>query len=238
MQHADRFGLELTAESSPAVEDYVAAVDLLLSANAGAEARLDQALAADPKFALAHIAKARLYQVHARIPEAKEAAAKARELAGRVTSREARHIETIALAVDGNGPGALALLEEHIADYPRDGLALSLALGVFGLLGFSGRIDHHEAQLARSNGWRRIGAMTGGFSPISAGRGSSWTTSGAAPPRSSARSKAIRATPLPRMPAPMVISRRATRKAAPALSRRGCRTTPARASCIATSPGI
>ena len=148
MQHADRFGLELTAESSPAVEDYVAAVDLLLSANAGAEARLDQALAADPKFALAHIAKARLYQVHARIPEAKEAAAKARELAGRVTSREARHIETIALAVDGNGPGALALLEEHIADYPRDGLALSLALGVFGLLGFSGRIDHHEAQLA------------------------------------------------------------------------------------------
>src|SRR5665213_626481 len=30
----------------------------------------------------------------------------------------------------------------------RDAVVLSLALGVFGLLGFSGRIDHHEAQLA------------------------------------------------------------------------------------------
>jgi len=148
MGHSDRFGLELTAESASAVEDYIAAVDLMLSANAGAEALLDRALAADPEFALAHIAKARFCQVQARIPEAKAAAAEARSLAGRVTPREARHIETIALAIDGNGTGAMALLEEHVGDYPRDGLALSLALGVFGLLGFSGRIDHHEAQFA------------------------------------------------------------------------------------------
>src|SRR5579864_7308039 len=144
----DRFGLPLSTRNDAAVADYIAAVDLMLSANAGAEARLDRALAADPDFALAHIAKARLCQVQARIPEAKAAATQARALAGRVTPREARHIETIALAVDGNGPGALALLAEHVADYPRDGLALSLALGVFGLLGFSGRIDHHEAQFA------------------------------------------------------------------------------------------
>src|SRR5665213_3552369 len=120
----------------------------MLSANAGAEALFDRALAADPEFALAHIAKARLCQVQARIPEAKAAAAAARALADRVASREARHIETVALAIDGNGPRAMALLEEHIADYPRDAVVLSLALGVFGLLGFSGRIDHHEAQLA------------------------------------------------------------------------------------------
>ena len=42
----------------------------------------------------------------------------------------------------------MARLEAHVADYPRDALALSPALGVFGLLGFSGRVDHHEAQLA------------------------------------------------------------------------------------------
>lgn len=148
MAHVDRFGLNVTAASEEAVANYVAAVDLMLSANAGGEARLDRALAGDPDFALAHIAKARLCQVQARIPEAKDAAAKARALAGEVTPREARHIEVVALAVDGNGPGAMTLLEEHVADYPRDGLALSLALGVFGLLGFSGRIDHHEAQLA------------------------------------------------------------------------------------------
>jgi hypothetical protein len=148
MEHVDRFGLELSTSDEEAATDYVTAVDLMLSANTGAEVLLDRALAADPEFAAAHIAKARLCQVQARIPDAKAAAATARALAARVTPREARHIETIALAVDGNGPAALALLEEHIAAYPRDGLALSLALGVFGLLGFSGRIDHHEAQLA------------------------------------------------------------------------------------------
>jgi tetratricopeptide (TPR) repeat protein len=146
MEH-DRFGLALTT-TSPAAADYIAAVDLMLSANAGAEALFDRALAADPDFALGHIAKARLCQVQARIPEAKEAAIRARELVGRVTPREARHIEIIGTAIDGNGPGAMAMLEEHVAEHPRDGLALSLALGVFGLLGFSGRIDHHEAQFA------------------------------------------------------------------------------------------
>jgi hypothetical protein len=42
----------------------------------------------------------------------------------------------------------MALLREHVAEFPRDALVLSLALGVFGLLGFSGRADFHEAQLA------------------------------------------------------------------------------------------
>ena len=144
----DRFGLKLSTASDAAAADYATAVDLMLSANAGAEALFDRALAADPDFALAHIARARLRQVQARIPEAKEGAAKARALAARVTPREARHIEAVALVIDGNGPQAMALVEEHIADYPRDGMVLGLALGVFGLLGFSGRIDHHEAQLA------------------------------------------------------------------------------------------
>jgi len=144
----DRFGLPLSTSDPGAAGDYVAAVDLMLSANTGAETLLDRALAADPEFALARIAKARLCQVQARVPEAKQAAADARSLDARVTPREARHIETIALAIDGNGPQAMALLEGHIADYPRDAMVLSLALGVFGLLGFSGRIDHHEAQLA------------------------------------------------------------------------------------------
>ena len=143
----DRFGLALSTKDEAAAADYTAAVDLMLSANAGADALLDRALAADADFALAHIAKARLRQVQARVTEAKAEASVARGLAGRVSPREARHIETIALAIDGNGPQAMALLEEHIAHYPRDGFALSLALGVFGLLGFSGRIDHHEAQL-------------------------------------------------------------------------------------------
>jgi hypothetical protein len=144
----DRFGLPLTTESPRAAEAYGRAVDLMLSANAGAEPLLNDALAADPEFALAHIARARLCQVQARIPEAKDAAAKARGLAERVSAREQGHVETIALAIDGAGAQAMARLEAHAADWPRDAVPLSLALGVFGLLGFSGRADHHEAQLA------------------------------------------------------------------------------------------
>src|SRR5215471_5371201 len=144
----DRFDLPVTCNSAPAVDDYVAAVDLLLAAWPGAEARLDRALAADPDFALAHIARARLLQLQARIPEAKAEAALAQSLADRVTAREHRHIEAIAQSINGAADNALATVRAHAAEYPRDALPLSLVLGVFGLLGFSGRRDHHEAQLA------------------------------------------------------------------------------------------
>src|SRR5215468_9165413 len=119
----DRFDLRVATASQQACDNYVAGVDLLLSANPGADERLAAAIAADPEFALAHVARARLLQLQARMPEARDAAARSKSLCGTATVRERRHVETIALAV-------------------------SLALGVFGLLGFSGRVDHHEAQLA------------------------------------------------------------------------------------------
>src|SRR6266550_3415881 len=117
MALTDRFGLPLTTQSPQAAENYNRAVDLLLSANTGAETLLDTALAADPDFALAHIARARLCQVQARIPEAKQAATRARDLAERVTPRERGHIETIALVIDGLGAQAMARLEAHAAEY-------------------------------------------------------------------------------------------------------------------------
>jgi len=144
----DRFDLPVTCPTAAAVEDYAAAVDLLLSAWPGAEVRLDRALAADPDFALAHIARGRLLQLQARMPEAKAAAARAQSLGDRTTARERQHIEAITLSINGAAGDALAMVREHVAEYPRDALPLSLALGVFGLLGFSGRCDHHEAQLA------------------------------------------------------------------------------------------
>jgi hypothetical protein len=72
----------------------------------------------------------------------------AEALRDRVSLREKGHIDAIALAIRGSAAEALALVRSHAAAYPRDALPLSLALGVFGLLGFSGRLDHHEAQLA------------------------------------------------------------------------------------------
>ena len=82
----DRFDFPVSAASTEAVDDYVAAVDLLLSANSGAEERLGRAIAADPDFALAHIARARLLQLQARIPEARAAASRAKSLRERVSA--------------------------------------------------------------------------------------------------------------------------------------------------------
>jgi hypothetical protein len=62
--------------------------------------------------------------VQARIPAAKAAVTHAQAFASEVMPREARPMKTIATAVDGNGPSAMALLEEHTAEYPRDGLGL------------------------------------------------------------------------------------------------------------------
>ena len=50
-------------------------LDLLLSADVRADAGLERAPGADPNFALAHIARARLLQLQARIGEARVAAA-------------------------------------------------------------------------------------------------------------------------------------------------------------------
>src|SRR5512133_3376715 len=108
---SDRFGYPLTTASEEAAEPYRRAVESMLSANFGPAEALDAALQADPDFALARIAKARWLQLYLRIPEAQAEAAAARALRDRLTPREARHVEIIALAVDGAGPRALALLD-------------------------------------------------------------------------------------------------------------------------------
>src|SRR5216683_645492 len=54
MSTTDRFGLPLTTGSAEAAARYIAAVDLLLSANLGAEEQLELAVAADPDFAGPH----------------------------------------------------------------------------------------------------------------------------------------------------------------------------------------
>src|SRR6516164_6910669 len=98
----DRFDLPITVASAEALDNYVAGVDLLLSASTGADVRLGRALVADPDFALAHIAQARLLQLQARMPEARQAASRAKSQRDDVTGREQRHIDAIALAVEGS----------------------------------------------------------------------------------------------------------------------------------------
>lgn len=144
----DRFGLTATTPSARALALYVEAIDRILSANAGAEALLAEAIGHDPDFALAHVALGRNAQLYGRVAEARAAASRAVASVAGASERERRHVEAVALAINGDGARAMAAVEAHMRDYPRDALVLSLALGVYGLIAFSGRPDHHEAQRA------------------------------------------------------------------------------------------
>ena len=144
----DRFGLPVSISSARALALYVDGVDRILSANSGAEAVLGEALALDPGFALAHVALGRNAQLYGRVEEARLAAARASACVEGASERERRHVEAVALAINGESGRAMAAVEAHMRDFPRDALVLSLALGVYGLIAFSGRPDHHEAQRA------------------------------------------------------------------------------------------
>ncbi|MBL8836093.1 MAG: tetratricopeptide repeat protein [Alphaproteobacteria bacterium] len=149
---SDRFDLPLSTASRGAADSYAAALDRLLAADVGADALLDAALAADPGLALAHAARARLLQLQARAADAKAAIATAQGLAAGASARERGHVAALALAVEGRAAEALAAVRTHAAEFPRDALVLSLALGVYGLIGFSGARDHHERQRALLEG--------------------------------------------------------------------------------------
>jgi tetratricopeptide (TPR) repeat protein len=148
MAFTDRYGLTLTTSSAKAAELYSRGLDHSLAAEAQAEECFAAAREEDPGFALAHVAEARMLQFRGKLAEAKQAAARARGLAPGATRREQQHIDCIATAVDGDPVGSLAKLREQVAEFPLDAFVLSQACGVYGLIGFSGRLERNDEQLA------------------------------------------------------------------------------------------
>ncbi|WOS67171.1 MULTISPECIES: tetratricopeptide repeat protein [Sinorhizobium] len=148
MTHLDSRGLPLSTSSDLAAERYRNGVDLLLSTWPGAAETLEEAFAADPDFALAHAARARLHAIRAEPAEAKARIATAAEIvARRGTERERSHVEILSLAIDGQSAKALERALAHADVWPRDILILSLPLGAFGLFAFSGMADHDQARV-------------------------------------------------------------------------------------------
>src|SRR5262245_10625735 len=145
---SDRYGNRLSTASSAARDAYVTAVDLLLSANPGAEQAFLRAIASDPDLAVAHAGLARTLQMQARPQEAKAAIARGVELAPRLSARERGHLETFALIIHGKAAEALAAARQHLDDYPRDAMVLAPCTSVFGLIGFSGCAGREDELLA------------------------------------------------------------------------------------------
>jgi hypothetical protein len=144
----DRYGNRLTTTSSEARDAYVDAVDLLLSANPGAEQQFRRAIACDPGLALAHAGLGRALQIEARTAEARAALAPALALTAGLSARERGHVEALGLLINGQSADALAAARAHLDDYPRDAMVLAPCTSVFGLIGFSGRAGREEELLA------------------------------------------------------------------------------------------
>lgn len=148
MAFEDRYGLTLSTASAEAAAAYREGMDLLLAAWTGAAEAFERAIAADADFALAHIARARIHTFYQQGDVARKKAALARELVARNGSeRERSHVETLALAIEGQLPAALGSALKHIDAYPRDAIVMSLPMGAFGLFAFSGMADHDQARV-------------------------------------------------------------------------------------------
>jgi hypothetical protein len=79
----DRYGLALSTSSEAAAAAYRDGIDLMLAAWLGAEEALDAAIAADPGFALAHAARARMHSATRQHRHVARAIATDRHHAGR-----------------------------------------------------------------------------------------------------------------------------------------------------------
>src|SRR5580698_211808 len=125
----DRFGLVLSTTSPAAVESYCTFVDHMISSRNGAKEHLGAALEVDDGFALARIGDAFLQFVGGQADEAKRSAAEAVRLGAGATARERSHIEAFASRINGEAVRSSELFRQHLAEYPRDVLAVFISQG-------------------------------------------------------------------------------------------------------------
>ena len=146
MPYLDSRGLPISTTSDAAAAHYRDGIDLILAAWTGGVEALDLAIAADPQFALAVAARARMHTVLGESAKARSLIDQAEALvSANGTERERRHVAVLALAIRGNAPAALDHALAHLTQWPRDVFILSLPPGAFGMFAFSGMAEHSQA---------------------------------------------------------------------------------------------
>jgi tetratricopeptide (TPR) repeat protein len=149
MPPTDRYGLTVSTDSPAAFDRFQDGMDRLLAYGPGAEDCFAEALAADDHLALAHVGLALLAAVQGDGAAARAAAARARETAPGATRRERQHAEAVHAFVAGETARGLALVDEHVAEFPRDAMLANQASGAIALAGGSDREEHRVAFLER-----------------------------------------------------------------------------------------
>jgi Flp pilus assembly protein TadD len=143
----DRYGNPLCTTSPAARDAYVEGCEAKLTMYPGAIEAFDRAIAADPGFALAHVAKA-----HALLERGEGAAARASisaadALIAGLSEREASHIAYFGLIAAGESEAALSALPMHLDGWPRDVMVLGTTAFTNGLIGSSGRAGQNRMLL-------------------------------------------------------------------------------------------
>ena len=133
----NRYGMTIGTSSPRAAERCQDGIDLLLSQGYGPEEKFQEAVEIDEGFALAHGCLGYMYMLRAQADQAREAAEHALSLAPGISRRERQHIEAISLWIHGRGTASIALIKEHLAEFPQDALMIRLAQRLY-MLGCSG----------------------------------------------------------------------------------------------------
>jgi len=149
MAITDRYGLEVTTPSAVAAERFQDGMDRLLSYSAGAEESFASALQADERLAVAHSGIALLALVQGDAATARAAAGRARETVAGATRRERQHVEALSALIAGETARGLALVDEHVAEFPRDAVLVNQAGNAIALAGGCDREAHRVVFIER-----------------------------------------------------------------------------------------
>jgi hypothetical protein len=137
----DRYGLSITTSSPVAAERFQDGMDRVLSYGAGADESFAAALRADDGLAVAHAGVAFVAVAEGNAAAARAALERARATLGGATRRERQHVEAVSALIGGETTRGLALVDAHVAEFPRDALLVNQAGSA---IGFAGAIDREQ----------------------------------------------------------------------------------------------
>ena len=129
MGFRDRYGLTLSTQSQRALEHYNEGIERVLSYGVQPSLAFEAAAAEDPDFALVYAALGLSRMREMRLAEARACGERAVALAAGLPRRERQHVAAIAEQTSGHGARGLALMIEHLSEFPLDALLLNSAVG-------------------------------------------------------------------------------------------------------------
>jgi tetratricopeptide (TPR) repeat protein len=144
----DRYQLPLSTASSAARDAYAEGCEAKLTMYPGALEAFDRAIAADPRFALAHAARAHVLLERGDAAAARASMAAAQSFVAGLTAREVSHIAYFELLAAGETEAALSALPPHLNEWPCDVVLLGTTAFTNGLIGSSGRAGQKRTLLA------------------------------------------------------------------------------------------